>query len=80
MSPDSWENFYKNVATLPIDSKSVFIRGLIRTRAGVYSPSPAMSTTSKYETRLFSIADLVTKLKAGEIQVYGDVVGPAPPQ
>jgi hypothetical protein len=39
-----------------------------------------MSTTSKYETRLFSIADLVTKLKAGEIQVYGDVVGPAPPQ
>jgi hypothetical protein len=76
MNADSWEKFYQNVSTLPVDSKSVFVRGLIRTVAGDYSPSPAMAPTSKYETRLFSIADLVAKLKAGNLNTYGDVVGP----
>jgi hypothetical protein len=33
---------------------------------------------SKYETRLFSIADLIMKMNSTGIHAYGDVVGPAP--
>jgi hypothetical protein len=75
---DAWERFYENAATLPVNSQSVFIRGLIRTIADVYSPSPAMTTTSTYETRLFSMADLIDKMKSSGIRAYGDVVGPVP--
>jgi hypothetical protein len=75
---DAWERFYKNAATLPVDTQSVFIRGLIRAPTGIYSPSPAMTPFSQYETRLFSMSELITKVNAGKISEYVDVVGPVP--
>ena len=74
MSEDSWRKFYTNVSTLPVDERSVFIRGLIRSASGDLSSSPALPFTSHYETGLFSIANLVASFKAGTIQTYYDVV------
>jgi len=71
---DVWKGFYSNVATLPVNSKSVFVRGLIRTPAGAYSSSPVLPITSHYETGLFSIADLADAFKAGMVRSYEDIV------
>jgi hypothetical protein len=71
---DVWRGFYSNVATLPVNSKSVFIRGLIRTPAGTFSSSPALPITSHYETGLFPIADLADAFKAGLVRSYADIV------
>jgi len=74
MSEESWRKFYSNVSTLPVDGRSVFIRGLIRSEAGDLSSSPALPLSSHYETGLFSIADLVASFKAGKILTYYDVI------
>src|SRR5712671_850613 len=74
MSEESWRKFYGNVSTLPVDGRSVFIRGLIRSEAGDLSSSPALPLSSHYETGLFSITDLVASFKAGKILTYYDVV------
>jgi len=71
---DVWRGFYSNVATLPVDSRSVFVRGLIRSAAGEYSPSPALPITSHYETGLFSIPELVDAFKGGSVRAYADIV------
>jgi hypothetical protein len=36
-----WKGFYANAATLPVNERSVIIRGLIRTPMGTYSESPS---------------------------------------
>jgi len=69
-----WKSFYANAATLPVNSKSVFIRGLIRTPIGTYSESPLLSLTSHYETGLFSISELADAFKSGLIANYDDIV------
>jgi hypothetical protein len=71
---DVWREFYSNVATLPVNSKSVFVRGLIRSASGEYSPSPALPVTSRYETGLFSIPELVDDFKGGSVRTYNDIV------
>ena len=70
----SWKDFYENVATLPIDGRSVFVRGVIRDAAGDYSSSPALPLTSRYETKLFPIGSLVDAFNSGAIQRYGDIL------
>jgi hypothetical protein len=70
----SWKDFYENVAALPIDGRSVFVRGLIRDASGDYSSSPALPLTSRYETKLFPIGPLVDALNGGAIQRYGDIL------
>jgi hypothetical protein len=62
------------VATLPLDARSVFIRGLIKSAAGDFSSSPALPPTSHYETHLFHIADLVSAFSAGLISNYYDIL------
>jgi hypothetical protein len=79
MSED-WKAFYKNVSTLPVDSKSVFIRPLINTGdvrvgPGPYSASPQFRTGFHFDTLLFPIKDLVTAFDAGMIQTYYDAIG-----
>jgi hypothetical protein len=69
-----WEGFYANVATLPVNAKSVFIRGLIRSANGDYSPSPALPASSHYETAVFPIVDLVTAYNNGTVQRYNDIL------
>ena len=70
----SWKGFYENVATLPIDGRSVFVRGLIRDASGDYSSSPALPLTSRYETKLFPIGALVDAFNSGTIERYGDIL------
>jgi hypothetical protein len=70
----SWRDFYANVATLPIDGSSVFVRGVIRDASGEYSSSPALPVTSRYETKLFSIGSLVNAFDGGMIQRYDDIL------
>jgi len=69
-----WKDFYANVSTLPVDDRSVIIRGLIRSSAGDYSSSPALPMTSRYETGLFPIVDLVAAFKNESIRTYHDIL------
>jgi len=71
---DVWREFYANLATLPVNSKSVIIRGLIRSMSGEYSSSPVLPITSRYETGLFSIPELDEAFKDGSIRAYVDIV------
>lgn len=74
MNPDDWKAFYSNVATLPLDSRSVFIRPLIKTGNEGYSASPILRRGYSWDTLLFSIQDLVTAFDAGMIQSYYDII------
>jgi hypothetical protein len=69
-----WKGFYANAATLPVNERSVIIRGLIRTPMGTYSESPVLPLTSRYETGLFSIPDLADAFRSGMILSYDDIV------
>src|SRR5437667_2119853 len=73
MTSEDWKNFYTNVSTLPLDSKSTFIRPLINTGNG-YTASPQFRPTFHWDTVLFPIADLVAAFNAGMIENYYDVI------
>jgi hypothetical protein len=73
-----WKDFYANVSALPVDERSVIIRGLIRSVTGDYSSSPALPPTSRYETGLFSIVELVAAFKNESIRSYYDILGDRP--
>jgi hypothetical protein len=73
MQNDDWSRFYSNVATLPIDDSSMFIRSVnLGIRGGFVVGggyrSPLASTTS-------SIEDLLADFQANRIHAYSDVVG-----
>jgi hypothetical protein len=70
-----WQDFYANVNALPINEKSVFIRGLIRSSFGQLSSSPALPPSSHYETGLFPITELVASFKNGLVHNYYDILG-----
>ena len=74
MNPDDWKNFYSNVAMLPLDSRSVFIRPLINTGGGGYAASPLFRPGFQWDTLLFSMEDLVAAFNSGMIQTYYDVI------
>ena len=64
---DAWRRYYENVATLPTDSTTTFIRsigGNFGSRAG-YPRLPSV---------LGSVHELLTAYRAGRINHYGDVI------
>lgn len=76
---EDWKAFYKNVAALPLDSKSVFIRPLINTGdirvgPGPYSASPQFRTGFHFDTALFPIQPLIKAFNANMIETYYDVI------
>jgi len=71
---ENWKTFYSNVATLPLDSKSVFIRPLINIGTGTYSASPLFRSGFHWDTMLFSMQDLIAAFQAGTIQSYHDII------
>lgn len=71
---DSWKAFYSNVAALPLDSKSVFIRPLINDGTGTYTSSPLFRSGFSWDTFLFPMRDLVEAFNAGMINSYYDVI------
>ena len=73
MNNEEWKSFYTNVSTLPLDSKSVFIRPLINTGNG-YTASPQFRASFHWDTLLFPISDLVAAFNGGTIESYYDVI------
>jgi len=71
---EGWKIFYANVATLPLDSNSVFIRPLINTGTGTYTASPLFRTGFHWDTLLFRIQDLISAFDAGMIHGYYDII------
>jgi hypothetical protein len=71
---EAWKNFYTNVAELPLDSKSVFIRPLIDVGSGSYTASPLFRTGFRWNTLLFPMQDLVSAFHSGMIHNYYDII------
>ena len=71
---EAWKKFYGNVATLPLDSKSVFIRPLINIGTGAYSASPLFRSGFRWDTMLFPMEPLIAAFDAGMIQNYYDII------
>ena len=73
---DEWSRFYKNVATLPLDTTSTFIRSIGGGFRGGYTNAPPQM---RYGGRLASVTsgiqDLLKAFNEGKIQWYGDVIG-----
>ncbi len=66
---DDWRRFYENVATLPIDENSLFIRSLSN-GAGFRPGSP----NSRSVQLLSSIAELLRAFEEGRVLAYNDVI------
>jgi hypothetical protein len=68
---NEWRRFFSNVASLPLDGTSTFIRAYFN-NAGyrLQPPGPGLRST----TLLDPIADLVTAFNEGQIRNYGDVI------
>jgi hypothetical protein len=80
---DDWKHFFANVATLPLDGRSVFIRAVFN-YMGFRDPvsgAPGPRST----TMLSPIVDVLKAVDDGKIQTYYDVIqlstapAPAPP-
>jgi hypothetical protein len=65
----NWRRYYANVATLPIDAKSTFIRSV--SNRG-YQPTGS-GFGFRAQTRLCSVADLLKAFNRGQIASYYDV-------
>ena len=67
---DAWRRYYANIAALPIDGRSVFIRSI--SNRGYQPQGPGFGFRA--QTRLCSIADLLTAFNRGQITGYYDVI------
>jgi hypothetical protein len=75
---DDWSKYYKNVATLPIDSTSSFIRSIGAGRGFGNVPPSVVAQQARLGGRLpsvtSSIADLVKAFTEGRLMSYSDVI------
>jgi hypothetical protein len=69
---DDWKRFYGNVATLPVNEKSVFIRSV--SNRGMRFQFRNAAPGARASTRLSSIAELNQSFQAGRIDGYYDVI------
>jgi hypothetical protein len=67
---DDWRRFYGNVATLPIDSGSTFVRAVFRSGMPGLAVGPGGSLTLWSSMRV-----MVDAFEAGRLATYADVVG-----
>jgi hypothetical protein len=68
---DAWMRFYHNVATLPIDSGSTFIRSYFN--LGFRSPQD-FALTPQSDMLLDPIESLLNAFRSGQVRTYYDVV------
>jgi hypothetical protein len=64
----TWSNFYENVATLPVDSGSVFIRSVPNTSATPAQPG------ARAASMLCAIKELIRAFDDGKVRNYYDVI------
>lgn len=70
-SPDAWRRYYENVAALPLDNKSTFLRAVFN--YGAYNFSNGTRRTRSV-TMISSIEELLDAYRDGRIQQYWDVI------
>lgn len=70
---DEWRRFFDNVATLPLDSSSTFIRSVFD-GAAYYRGAPPFSGYMRARQMLASMRDQVAAFKAGRLLSYNDVI------
>jgi hypothetical protein len=68
---DDWKKFFGNVASMPLDDDSTFIRAYFNSSR---DPLPHQPTRARSTTILGNMEELVDAFNAGEIRVYGDVI------
>ena len=68
--PDNWRKYYENVATLPLDSASSFIRSV----GGGFGFGGGGRGGVRLGSVLCPIQELLAAYKAGKIQSYSDVI------
>jgi len=68
---DDWNKFYRNVATLPLDSSATFIRSIFNGIPPVYQPT---GNSLRSVSVLSSIPELLQAFGAGDIRTYSDVI------
>jgi hypothetical protein len=68
---DAWRRYYANVATLPLDTKSTFVRAVFN-YGGWRDPGAARGPRSV--TMLSPVSELVTAVQDGRVQSYWDVI------
>ena len=66
---DDWQRFYTNVATLPLDSTSTFIRSL--SNGNGFRPG---SPNSRSIQLLSSMLETLKAVKDGRVQTYYDMI------
>jgi hypothetical protein len=70
---DAWQHYYSNVATLPLNGNSTFIRAYFD--SGFLYP-PGIITPDLHSVQLVDpIVNLLNAVQAGQIHSYEDVVG-----
>ena len=73
---DDWGKYYRNVATLPLDSSSTFIRSVGGGR-GYFSTTPGANFPQlggRLPSKICSMQDLLKAFAEGRIQSYADVI------
>jgi hypothetical protein len=73
--PDKWRLYYDNVATLPLDSGSTFVRAVFSTGGS----RPVAGFGGRSVTMLQPIQELIRAVRDGRIQTYGDVISMSSP-
>jgi hypothetical protein len=68
---NGWRRFYSNVATLPIDPTSQFIRTV---NGGNGGSRQYRGFGMRFETLLSSMTDVIKAFEEGRVRYYGDVI------
>ena len=68
---DDWSKFYRNVATLPLDSSATFIRSIFN---GIPATYQSTGNALRSVSVLSSIPELLQAFGAGEVRTYSDVI------
>ena len=69
---DDWKRFYDNVATLPVDDSSLFIRSLSQSYG--FRPERPRSANGAQLELLCSVTDLLKAYREGRIPYYMDMI------
>lgn len=68
---DAWRRYYENIATLPLDEKSTFVRAVFN-YGGWRDPGAARGPRSV--TMLSPVQPLINAVQTGHVQSYWDVI------
>ena len=68
---DDWNRYYANVAALPLDASSTFIRS---SHFAFTNGQQRQTPGTSYFMLLCSMKDLVTAFNAGRVRIYDDVI------